>query len=146
MKDPEDFWTELLAVIDARRVIPVVGDLAVTFGPNDAVHSSHLASALAGKKHLKLDAARLPAAPTLTYVACEWLLSGNKSSDLYKQCNLGTWTSRMPITSQAKPLRACQQSVEGGQVQVELVDRRAPSKRDADRRPMSVASSREPRA
>jgi hypothetical protein len=90
MKDPEEFWRELLTVVDAGRVIPVIGDLAVTFGAKDTLHSSHIASALAGKDHLKLDPARLPANPTLTDVACEWLVAGHKSSELYKKCNLAS--------------------------------------------------------
>jgi hypothetical protein len=77
------FWQELLAFINAGRVIPVLGERAVTFGENDQLLYPYLAVNLA--QRLGIEAHRLPPEPTLTDVACEWLVSGGKSGDLYKK-------------------------------------------------------------
>jgi hypothetical protein len=86
MNDSDRFWHDLLAFVKAGRVIPVIGDRAVTFGGGDELYSTYVASKLASADYLKLDPSRLPPVPTLTDVACEWLFSGGKSSELYKQC------------------------------------------------------------
>ena len=72
MKKLDQFWEELFAFIREGRVIPVVGERAVTFGETNQLLYPHLATRLAGR--LKLDLRQLPSDPTLTDVACEWLV------------------------------------------------------------------------
>jgi hypothetical protein len=83
MDEPDKFWQDLLAFIKVGRVIPVLGEGAMTFGDADTPLYPYLAEQLA--RRLKLDRGRLPPGPTLTDVVCEWLVAGGRSSDLYKE-------------------------------------------------------------
>ncbi|MBV9492186.1 MAG: toll/interleukin-1 receptor domain-containing protein, partial [Verrucomicrobia bacterium] len=77
----DDFWEDLLDFMEQGKVIPIIGERAVTFGEADEPFYPWLAKELAGR--LKLDGARLPDAPTLTHVACEHLLARGERNALY---------------------------------------------------------------
>jgi len=88
MKNSDQFWEDLLAFIKEGRVIPVVGERAVTFDASDTVLCGHLALDLA--RRLKIAVDRLGAVPTFTDVACEWLVNGGRSSEMYKHLYYAT--------------------------------------------------------
>ena len=62
--DFEEFWEELLAYIDERRVVPVIGSELISIA-RDGTGSSTLYTLLAQRlaEKLKVDIATLPAAP-----------------------------------------------------------------------------------
>jgi hypothetical protein len=55
MTQPDSFWTDLLAFIKAGRVIPVVGERAVTFGKDDRPVYPFLAADLVKRLNLARD-------------------------------------------------------------------------------------------
>jgi hypothetical protein len=77
----DDFWDDLLDFIEQGKVIPIIGERAVTFGDADEPFYPWLARELAGC--LGVNKARLPANFTLSDVACEHLLAGGQRNALY---------------------------------------------------------------
>ncbi len=76
-----DFWEDLLTFVDEGRVIPVVGEGVVTFGPENKNLYHWLATGLAKKLQLPPDC--LPAEPTLNEVVCRHLLRGGTRNVIY---------------------------------------------------------------
>lgn len=76
-----DFWEDLLAFIDAGKVIPVLGEGVVTFGPENENLYGWLAKRLAEKLQVPPDL--LPPAPTLNDVVCRHLLRGGARNLIY---------------------------------------------------------------
>jgi hypothetical protein len=77
----EDFWDELLTLIEEGRVIPVVGERAVVCAPGGFPLYPWLAQRLA--KKLNLDAAKLPENATLSQVVTAWFLQGGERNKIY---------------------------------------------------------------
>ena len=77
----DDFWEDLLTFIEEGRVIPVIGEGAVTFGPDDALLYPWLALRLADR--LKIEPAKLPPVPTVNDVVCAWLIGGGARNTVY---------------------------------------------------------------
>ena len=77
----EDFWEDLLDFIEQGKVIPVVGEHAVTFGEENELLYPWLARELADR--LNVTGARLGATPTLHDVAREHLLAGGERNAIY---------------------------------------------------------------
>jgi len=69
-----DFWEDLLVFIEEGKVIPVIGEGVVTFGPDNQNLYGWLAKSLAKKLQVPPDS--LPATPTLNDVVCRHLLRG----------------------------------------------------------------------
>jgi hypothetical protein len=78
--DP-DFWEDLLLFIEEGRVIPIVGEGVVNFGPDDKSLYDHLAIGLA--ERLQIPSDTLPAHPTLNDVVCRHLLRGGTRNVIY---------------------------------------------------------------
>lgn len=76
-----DFWEDLLTLIEAGKVIPVIGEGVVTFGESGHLLSSWLARRLADR--LQVPAEKLPVAPRLNDVVCAHLLSGGARNVIY---------------------------------------------------------------
>jgi len=76
-----DFWEDLLVFIDEGKVIPVIGDAVVTFGPDNQNLYSWLAKCLAEKLQIPPDC--LPPTPTLNDVVCRYLLRGGVRNVVY---------------------------------------------------------------
>src|SRR5580692_5560365 len=72
--ETEDFWEDLLDFVEQGKVIPVIGEQAVTFGDNNEPLYPWLARELVSR--LNVTGERLPARPTLNDVAREHLLAG----------------------------------------------------------------------
>jgi TIR domain/SIR2-like domain len=77
----DNFWEELLLFIEDGRVIPVVGERAVTIAPNNDLLYDWLALRLA--EELRLPVAGFPPAPSLNQVVTAWLLRGGSSKRIY---------------------------------------------------------------
>jgi hypothetical protein len=77
----DNFWEELLIFIEDRKVIPVVGERAVTIAPNNDMLYDWLAMRLA--EEFKLPLADLPPMPSLNQVVTAWLLRGGSSKKIY---------------------------------------------------------------
>lgn len=76
-----DFWEDLLVFIDEGKVIPVIGEAVVTFGPDNQNLYGWLAKRLAEKLQVPPDS--LPATPTLNDVVCRHLLRGGARNVIY---------------------------------------------------------------
>jgi hypothetical protein len=82
--DEEGLWDELLAHIEQRHVIPIIGSdlLQVEINGAPARLERYVATRLADKLHLRPDA--LPAEPSLNDVVCQFLRDpGNRRGSLY---------------------------------------------------------------
>lgn len=77
----DDFWEDLVALVEEGRVIPVVGQRAVTFGDSDSPLYPWLALRLA--ERLQVERAKLSETPTLNEVVCRHLLSGGARNVIY---------------------------------------------------------------
>jgi hypothetical protein len=77
----DDFWEDLLDFIEQGKVIPVIGEHAVSFGEGNEPLFPWLARELANR--LGLNGARLAATPTLNDVAREHLLAGGERNAIY---------------------------------------------------------------
>ena len=77
----EDFWEDLLTLIDEGQVIPVIGAGVVTRGDDQAHFYPWLARRLA--ERLNIAPEMLPAAPDLNGVATAHLLSRGDGNALY---------------------------------------------------------------
>ena len=77
----EDFWEDLLDFIEQGKVIPVIGERAVSFGEGDEPLYPWLARELANR--LGVPGARLAAMPTLNEVAREHMLAGGERNAIY---------------------------------------------------------------
>lgn len=78
--DP-DFWEDLLTFIEEGRVIPIVGEAVVKFGPEDKNLYDWLARGLA--ECLQVPVETLPVQPTLNDVVCRHLLRGGTRNVVY---------------------------------------------------------------
>jgi len=78
--DP-DFWEDLLIFIDEGRVIPIVGEGVVTFGPDNRNLYEWMAKCLAEKLQIPPDC--LPSMPNLNEVVCRHLLRGGSRNLIY---------------------------------------------------------------
>lgn len=76
-----DFWEDLLVFIEQGKVIPVIGEAVVTFGPDNQNLYGWLAKSLAEKLQVPPDS--LPATPTLNDVVCRHLLRGGARNVIY---------------------------------------------------------------
>src|SRR5439155_6973209 len=76
-----DFWEDLLVFIEEGKVIPVIGEGVVTFGPDNQNLYGWLAKSLAKKLQVPPDS--LPATPTLNDVVCRHLLRGGARNVIY---------------------------------------------------------------
>jgi hypothetical protein len=70
----DDFWEDLLDFIEQGKIIPIIGEHAVSFGDGNEPLYPWLARELANR--LGLNGARLASTPTLNDVAREHLLAG----------------------------------------------------------------------
>ncbi|MBV8141082.1 MAG: toll/interleukin-1 receptor domain-containing protein [Verrucomicrobia bacterium] len=77
----ENFWEELLTFIEDGKVIPVVGERAVTIAPDNDLLYDWLALRLA--EEFKLPPAGLPPRPSLNQVVTAWLLRGGSAKKIY---------------------------------------------------------------
>jgi hypothetical protein len=77
----DDFWEDLLTLIEAGKVIPVIGERAVTMSPNDTVLYDWLALRLA--ERLGIPPENLPGSPSLNQVVTAWLLKGGERNKVY---------------------------------------------------------------
>jgi TIR domain/SIR2-like domain len=77
----DDFWEDLLDFIEQGKVIPVIGEHAVTFGEGNEPLYPWLARELANR--LGVTGALLAATPTLNEVAREHLLAGGERNAIY---------------------------------------------------------------
>lgn len=86
--DTEEFWDELLAYIEERRVVPVVGpglvevELDGTSQPLMRVLATRLA------ERLRVDASALSATPSLNDVASAFVAKGGRREELYPKIRL----------------------------------------------------------
>ncbi|MBV8451139.1 MAG: toll/interleukin-1 receptor domain-containing protein [Deltaproteobacteria bacterium] len=76
-----DFWEDLLDFVEQGKVIPVVGEHAVTFGEHNELLYPWLARELATR--LNVNGSRLAEMPTLNDVAREHLLAGGERNAIY---------------------------------------------------------------
>jgi hypothetical protein len=79
----EDFWENLLTLVEDGKVIPVVGERAVTKAPDDALLYPWLAIRLA--ERLGISSEGLPEIPSLNQVVTAWLLKGGECSQVYNR-------------------------------------------------------------
>lgn len=70
----EDFWDDLLDLIDAGHVLPIIGQGVTTIGPNNALLAPWMARKLAERLDLRFDD-RLTE-PALHDVICRHLITG----------------------------------------------------------------------
>lgn len=76
-----DFWEDLLVFIEEGKVIPLIGEGVVTFGPDNQNLYGWLAKSLAEKLQVPPDS--LPPSPTLNDVVCRHLLRGGARNVVY---------------------------------------------------------------
>lgn len=86
--DFEEFWEELLAYIEERRVVPVIGPELVTVEVDGArlPLTSVLAQRLADK--LRVDLSALPGRPTLNDVVSAFVARGGRREEVYPKIRL----------------------------------------------------------
>jgi hypothetical protein len=77
----DDFWEDLLDFIEQGKVIPVIGEHAVSFGEDNKPLYPWLAVQLATR--LGVNGSRLTESPTLNDVAREHLLAGGERNAIY---------------------------------------------------------------
>lgn len=77
----DDFWEDLLDLIEGGNVLPVVGQGVTTIAPDDTLLAPWLATKLA--ERLNIAANKLPAAPTLHDVICRHLIDGGERGAVY---------------------------------------------------------------
>lgn len=77
----DDFWEDLLDLIEGGNVLPVVGQGVTTIGPDDALLAPWLAQRLA--ERLSIPATALPPQPSLNDVVCQHLVNGNGRDKVY---------------------------------------------------------------
>jgi len=77
----DDFWEDLLDFIEQGKIIPIIGERAVTFGEGNEPLYPWLARELANR--LSVNGARLAGTPTLNDVAREHLLAGGERNLIY---------------------------------------------------------------
>lgn len=77
----EDFWEDLLDLIEGGNVLPVVGQGVTTMGPDDALLAPWLALQLCRRLNLPVDS--LPPQPTLHDVICRHLVTGGQRDMVY---------------------------------------------------------------
>src|SRR5580704_15951052 len=77
----DDFWEDLLDFIEQGKVIPVIGEHAVTYGDRNEPFYPWLDQELANR--INVASARLGATPTLHEVAREHLLAGGERNAIY---------------------------------------------------------------
>jgi TIR domain-containing protein/SIR2-like protein len=80
-EDREGFWDDLLALIEEGKIIPVIGEHAVTTAPDDAPLYPWLAQRLANS--LDISSERLHYNPSLNDVVSEWLRRGGERTKIY---------------------------------------------------------------
>ncbi|HET7538454.1 MAG TPA: toll/interleukin-1 receptor domain-containing protein [Polyangiaceae bacterium] len=80
---PDGDWDDLLDQVERGNVIPVVGEGAVTFGPNN--EPLYPAVALELAEALNVERARLSATPSVNEVAREHLLQGGERNRIYSR-------------------------------------------------------------
>ena len=87
--DFEEFWEELIAYIDERRVVPVIGSELISIA-RDGADSSTLYTLLAQRlaDKLKVDIATLPAAPSLNDVTSAFVSRGGRREEVYPKLRL----------------------------------------------------------
>lgn len=81
----DDFWEDLLSLIEDGKVIPVIGERAVTIAPDDAPLYPLLARKLA--ERLPVPAEKLGDDVTLHHVAAEWIRGNGTRATLYTRLN-----------------------------------------------------------
>src|SRR5580704_3628401 len=74
--ETDDFWEDLLDFIEQGKVIPVIGEPAVTFGQSNEPFYPWLGRELATR--LGVNGSRLTEKPTVNDVAREHLLAGGE--------------------------------------------------------------------
>jgi hypothetical protein len=77
----DDFWEDLLDFVEQGKIIPVIGEHAVTFGEGNEPLYPWLALEMATR--LGVNGTRLAATPTLNDVAREHLLAGGERNAIY---------------------------------------------------------------
>ena len=77
----DDFWEDLLDYIEQGKVLPVIGERAVSFGEGNEPLYAWLARELATR--LGINGSRLAEKPTLNDVAREHLLAGGERNAIY---------------------------------------------------------------
>jgi hypothetical protein len=77
----DDFWEDLLDYIEQGKVLPVIGEHAVSFGESNELLYPWLARELATR--LGVNGSRLAEKPTLNDVAREHLLAGGERNAIY---------------------------------------------------------------
>lgn len=83
LEDHDDFWEDLLAAIEERRVIPIVGPELLQVRDGEATVSLNRMLAVRLRERLRLDASRLPDAFTLNDVVCEFLRGRGRREEVY---------------------------------------------------------------
>ena len=81
----EDFWEDLISLIEDRKVIPVIGERAVTIAPHDAPLYPLLAQRLADR--LPVPPEKLDGEVTLNRVTAEWMRENGSRATLYTRLN-----------------------------------------------------------
>jgi hypothetical protein len=77
----DDFWEDLLDFIEQGKIIPIIGERAVTFGEGNEPLYPWLARELDNR--LSVNGARLAPTSTLNDVAGEHLLAGGERNAIY---------------------------------------------------------------
>lgn len=87
--DFEEFWEELLAYIDERRVVPVIGPELISI-PQGSSGNITLYALLAQRlaEKLKVEIATLPAAPSLNDVTSAFASRGGRREEVYPKLRL----------------------------------------------------------
>lgn len=77
----EEFWEDLIDLIEGGNVLPVVGQGATTMGADDTLLAPWLAGRLAEK--LNLNPAEVSSKPSLNEVICRYLVNGGERDKAY---------------------------------------------------------------
>lgn len=87
-QDLEEFWEELIADIEERRVVPIIGPALMTVGHGDDEVGLYtlLAKKLAEK--LRVDLTALPRQPSLNDVASVFVAGGGRREEMYPKLRL----------------------------------------------------------